>query len=334
MPRPTRLHVPGGVYHVVLRGNHRQPIFLAPSDRGMLDDLVAESLVRFGARVHAYCWMTNHVHLAIQVADTPLGPLAQRIAGRYARRLQQRLPTTGHLFEGRYRAVLVDADDHLLRLTRYIHLNPVRAGMVTDPADYPWSGHRAYLGLAHVPWLTTNFTLRVLGANLASARRAYSRMIALGGDPEDSRDFSRGAPADCRVLGPDRFLKRLATKRVETRVRSGPPGRGPAAGSGLELRLALGHDRPSLEQLLHKVAAECGVSVAAMTSASRSPVLTRARCAVAERALACGVASLSAVARRLNRSHSSLCEALERTRRRAAERSGRADPTDPTTGTS
>lgn len=324
MPRPTRLHVPGGLYHVILRGNHRQPIFLAPSDRTMLDDLVAESLARFGARVHAYCWMTNHVHLAVQVADTPLGPLVQRIAGQYARRVQQRLPTTGHLFEGRYRAVLVDADDHLLRLTRYIHLNPVRAEMVSDPADYPWSGHRAYLGLADVPWLTTDFTLRGLGANVASARRAYARVIALGGDPEDSVQYSRGVPGDCRVLGPDRFLKQLAARQAKARARRPEPGRGSD------------HDRPSLEQLVHEVASECGISVAAMTSASRSAPLTHARCVVAERALARGVASLSAVARHLNRSHSSLCEALERTRRRrlAAERPGPADPTDPTTGTS
>jgi REP element-mobilizing transposase RayT len=328
--------VPGGLYHVILRGNHRQPIFLAQSDRTMLDDVVAESLARFGARVHAYCWMTNHVHLAVQVADTPLGPLVQRIAGQYARRVQQRLPTTGHLFEGRYRAVLVDADDHLLRLTRYIHLNPVRAGMVSDPADYAWSGHRAYLGLADVPWLTTDFTLRGLGANVASARRAYAKVIALGGDPEDSVQYSRGVPGDCRVLGPDGFLKQLAARRAQARARRPEPGRGSD------------QDRPSLEQLVREVAAECGISVAAMTSASRSAPLTRARCAVAERALACGVASLSAVARRLNRSHSSLCEALERTRRRrlAAEQPGPADPagamgasdptdpTDPTTGTS
>ena len=324
MPRPTRLHVSGGLYHVILRGNHRQPIFLAPSDRTMLDDLVAESLARFGARVHAYCWMTNHVHLAVQVADTPLGPLVQRIAGQYARRVQQRLPTTGHLFEGRYRAILVDADDHLLRLTRYIHLNPVRAGLASDPADYAWSGHRAYLGLADVPWLTTDFTLRGLGANVASARRAYAKVIALGGDPEDSVQYSRGVPGDCRVLGPDRFLQQLAARQAPARARRPEPGRGSD------------HDRPSLEQLVHEVSTECGISVAAVTSASRSAPLTRARCAVAERALACGVASLSAVARRLNRSHSSLCEALARTRRRrlAAERPGPTDPTDPTTGTS
>lgn len=119
------------------------------------------------------------------------GPLVQRIAGRYARRLQRRLPTTGHLFEGRYRAVLVDADDHLLRLTRYIHLNPLRAGMVADPANYPWSGHLACLGIEDVPWLTTDLTLRVLGADVTSARRAYARMIALGGDPDDSVQNAR-----------------------------------------------------------------------------------------------------------------------------------------------
>lgn len=306
MPRPTRLHVPGGLYHVVLRGNHRQPIFFVPSDRKMLDDLVAEGLARFRARVHAYCWMTNHVHMAVQVGDTPLGPLVQRIAGQYARRLQRRLPTTGHLFEGRYRAVLVDADEHLLRLTRYIHLNPMRAGMVTDPVDYPWSGHRAYLGLASVPWLTTDFTLRMLGPDVPRARRAYRRMVALGCDPEDSERFGRGMPGNGRVLVPDRFLKDLAATRARAKRSSGSRrGRsGPRTG------------RPSLEQLLDEVAAEFGVEVAAITSPSRSSAFTQLRCTVAERALACGAASLSEVARRLNRSHSSLCEALERRRQR------------------
>ena len=190
MPRPPRLHVPGGVYHVILRGNHRQAVFIEPSDRAMLDDLVAETLERFDARAHAYCWMTNHMHLALQVADAPLGPIVRRIAGVYARRIQRRLPTTGHLFERRYRSVLVDADAHLLRLVRYIHLNPLRAGLVVDPADYPWSGHRAYLGLASVPWLTTEFTLRLLGTNRNRARRAYSRLISAGGDPDDSAQFS------------------------------------------------------------------------------------------------------------------------------------------------
>jgi REP element-mobilizing transposase RayT len=288
------LHVPGGVYHVILRGNHRQAVFIEPSDRAMLDDLVAETLERFDARAHAYCWMTNHMHLALQVADAPLGPIVRRIAGVYARRIQRRLPTTGHLFERRYRSVLVDADAHLLRLVRYIHLNPLRAGLVADPADYPWSGHRAYLGLASVPWLTTEFTLRLLGTNRNSARRAYSRLISAGGDPDDSAQFSRGMPGDTRVLGDDGFLARVSA----TRKRPPPKGSCP----------------PTLEQLIATVAKNAGCTVEALASASRARAVVDARCQVAERALASGVASISEIARRLNRSHSSLIEAVQRRR--------------------
>jgi len=110
-------------------------------------------------RVHAYCWMTNHVHLLMQVSEVTLGRAMQRIASRYARAVQKRRGTTGHLFERRHRAILIDADSYLLELIRYIHLNPVRARIVTDPADYPWSGHRAYLGLENTCWLTADFGL-------------------------------------------------------------------------------------------------------------------------------------------------------------------------------
>ena len=294
MPRPPRLHVPGGVYHVILRGNHRQAIFTEPSDRQMLDALVAETLERFDARAHAYCWMTNHMHLALQVADAPLGPIVRRIAGVYARRIQQRLPTTGHLFERRYRSVLVDADTHLLRLVRYIHLNPLRAGLVADPADYPWSGHRAYLGLASIPWLTTDFTLRLLGTNRSSARRAYARLISAGGDPDDSAQFSHGMPGDTRVLGDDGFLARIAATR-----RRVPPTR---------------PSLPTLEQVIAAAAREAGCTVEALASASKARAVADARCRVTERALAAGIASISEIARRLNRSHSSLIEALQRRR--------------------
>jgi len=294
MPRPPRLHVPGGVYHVILRGNHRQAIFTEPSDRQILDALVAETLERFDARAHAYCWMTNHMHLALQVADAPLGPIVRRIAGVYARRIQQRLPTTGHLFERRYRSVLVDADTHLLRLVRYIHLNPLRAGLVADPVDYPWSGHRAYLGLTSIPWLTTDFTLRLLGTNRSSARRAYARLISAGGDPDDSAQFSRGMPGDTRVLGDDGFLARVTATRK--RVPLTRPS------------------RPTLEQLIDAAAKEAGCTVEALASASKTRAVADARCRVTERALAAGVASISEIARRLNRSHSSLIEAMQRRR--------------------
>ncbi len=163
MPRPRRLHVPGGLYHAVLRGNHRQAIFCDGDDYLGFEEIVAHALDRYGASLFAYCWMTNHVHLAIRVADAPLGAVMSIVASRYARAKQRSLSTTGHLFERRYRARLVDADRYLLALVRYIHLNPVRARMVTDPRDYPWSSHRAYLGAPCPPWLRIEPVLGVLG---------------------------------------------------------------------------------------------------------------------------------------------------------------------------
>jgi REP element-mobilizing transposase RayT len=137
--------------HVILRGNHREPIFYCAADRDGFAALVGEVIERFRMCVHAYCWMTNHVHLLMQVNEVPLGQAMQRIASRYARSVQKRRTTTGHLFERRHRAILIDADSYLLELIRYIHLNPVRAHIVADPADFHWSGHRAYLGLETTP---------------------------------------------------------------------------------------------------------------------------------------------------------------------------------------
>jgi REP element-mobilizing transposase RayT len=125
MARRLRLHVPGGFYHVTLRGNHQQPIFFAATDRDLLNRIVAEAIAELRARIHAFCWMTNHVHLLVQVSDEPLGRLMHRIASKYARTVQARIATTGHLFERRYHAALVDTDRYLIAVLRYIHLNPV-----------------------------------------------------------------------------------------------------------------------------------------------------------------------------------------------------------------
>src|SRR5688500_17648376 len=124
MPRLPRLHVPGGCYHVILRGNHREPLFGSTADRDRLAALVAEALLAHNARVHAFCWMTNHLHALVQISDRPLGKLVQRIAVRYAKHRHRQMRTSGHLFERRYRAWLIDADAYFLTLLRYIHLNP------------------------------------------------------------------------------------------------------------------------------------------------------------------------------------------------------------------
>ena len=135
MARKPRVHVPGGIYHVMLRGNGGQDIFFEPEDRGEIYRLLGEGTARFEYRVHAYCLMSNHLHLAVEVGRIPLSRGMQNLAFRYTRWINRREKRMGHLFQGRYRALLVDRDAYLLELVRYIHLNPVRAGLVEEPLD-------------------------------------------------------------------------------------------------------------------------------------------------------------------------------------------------------
>ena len=159
MPRKPRLHYPGALYHVILRGNARQDIFFEDQDRYRLYLLLQEGVERFGHRILAFCLMTNHIHLAIQVGNVPLSRILQNLSFRYTRWVNWRQDRVGHLFQGRYKAFVVDAEPYLLELVAYLHLNPVRVGMASDAADYPWSSHRAYLGRELLPWLDSDFVL-------------------------------------------------------------------------------------------------------------------------------------------------------------------------------
>ncbi len=116
MARKPRLHVAGGLYHVMLRGNGGQAIFFADADRYHLYLLLQEGIERYGHRVHGFCCMSNHIHLAVQVADIPLAKIMQNLSFRYTRWINQRKKRVGHLFQGRYKAILVDAEGYLLQL--------------------------------------------------------------------------------------------------------------------------------------------------------------------------------------------------------------------------
>jgi putative transposase len=281
MSRAPRTHVPGGLYHVILRGNHQQAVFDLAADYQMFEDVVARALLRYDTRVHAYCWMPNHVHLAAQVGNERLGRLMQLVASMYARRKQRRVPTTGHLFERRYRAILVDTDAYWLTLVRYIHRNPVEAGIVPNCADYPWSSHRSYLGQAGPAWLTTAPTLAMFGESTSEAMVAYQRFVA---------DDTRAATVESVSRGrASMSAERLATFATDVR-----------------------RNIRSLEDVVIEVAAELDVDPRLLATGSRDSALVRARLEIARRALAAGVATLAAVAERLDRSSSTLSEQLSR----------------------
>lgn len=146
MARQPRVHLSGGYYHVMMRGNLGRDLFFSKSDRSHFLFLCQEGIERYGHRIHAFCLMDNHVHLLIQVGFVPLPKIIQNLSFRYTKFINRQTKETGHLFQGRYKAILVDADAYLLELSRYIHLNPVRSGLSEKPDDFEWSSHRAYIG--------------------------------------------------------------------------------------------------------------------------------------------------------------------------------------------
>lgn len=282
MARKPRIHVDGALYHVMLRGNGGQTIFLSDDDRDAFEALVAEGVSRFGHRIHAYCWMGNHVHLAIQVADTPLSKIMQNLAFRYTRFINRREERIGHLFQGRFKALLVDADSYLLELVRYIHLNPVRAKLVADPADYRWSGHLAYLGQVHKPWLTTDWTLSQIASSSDAARRAYGAFVQAGLN-EGHRDEFHRERLEGAILGADQFVEKIVSAQATQ-----PPR------------------RISLDAILQAVAHAWETSQEALRSPCRIRSIAEARSAAAYLVTEYGDGTLSSLGRLLNRDVSTL----------------------------
>jgi REP element-mobilizing transposase RayT len=187
--RKPRQHYGGAFYHFIARGNDRQPIFLTESDRRAFEGFLSDGVERFGHRIHAYCWMTNHVHMAVEVTTVPLSHIAHNLLFRYARWFLRKYGRSGHLFERRYRAVLIGTDAALQSLVRYIHLNPLRAALVDRPGSYPCSSYSAYsnLGSRGPSWLTRDFVLSLFGETRVgawAALRAFTE-LEVGDSAED-----------------------------------------------------------------------------------------------------------------------------------------------------
>lgn len=151
MSRPLRIEFPGAIYHMTARGDRREPIFVDDEDRNSLLDVVAKAMQRFDAQALAYCLMGNHYHFVLQTRQANLSRLMRQINGVYTQAFNRRHSKVGHLFQGRFKAVLVDRDAYLLAACRYVELNPVRAGIVDTPNAWPWSSYLAHVGEAHTP---------------------------------------------------------------------------------------------------------------------------------------------------------------------------------------
>lgn len=204
MARRTRHSLPGAIYHVMMRGNNGQSIFSSDCDRNRFCLLMQEGVERYKHRVLAFCFMSNHVHLAIQLGDISLSKICQNLSFRYTRFYNRKHATIGHLFQGRFRSILVDGNNYLRKLIRYIHLNPVRAGITDDPLLYPWSSHQAYLMQKEFTWLSRDVGLRFFGESHHVALERYHSFILSGIGLEEDIDFKRGITAG--IIGDELFI--------------------------------------------------------------------------------------------------------------------------------
>lgn len=240
MSRPLRLEYPGAVWHVTSRGNDGREVFRDDADRERFLSMLGRSVELFRWKLHAYVLMTNHYHLLVETPEPTLSRGMRELNGLNTQAFNRRHRRAGHLFQGRFKAILVEKDSHLLELCRYVVLNPVRAGAVTSARAWRWSSYRATAGLIPAPeWLETGWTLRQFGATRRKAVEGYRAFVAggkkagyepwenvkeqiyLGGDEflEEARGRATGRPKGKGIprrqqqppaLDPERAARKLA----------------------------------------------------------------------------------------------------------------------------
>lgn len=224
MARLPRLTVPGYPHHIIQRGNNRQAIFSSMADYQMLLSLLEENAQKFGVALHAYVLMSNHFHLlATPTTAEGLPQMMQAVGRRYVRHFNDSQGRSGTLWEGRYRSTVIETERYLLACMAYIDLNPVRAGMVRNPRDYPWSSHAHYVGLRTDKMVTPHSLFWTLGNTPFAREAAYAELVRAGTTPEQQQVLTRSALSGW-ALGGEGFVADLQ-KRTERRVSKNQPGR-------------------------------------------------------------------------------------------------------------
>jgi len=181
MARPLRIEYPEAVYHITSRGNGRNKIFKGDEDREVFLSNLGAVVTRYNWLCHAYCLMDNHYHLMVETPDANLSMGMRQLNGLYTQKYNRRHHKTGHLFEGRFKAILVEKDNYLLELCRYVVLNPVRAGMAERPEAWRWSSYQATAGLGkEADYLTTDWILGLFSSKRTLAQRQYRKFVREG----------------------------------------------------------------------------------------------------------------------------------------------------------
>ena len=206
MARPLRIEYDGAVYHVTSRGNERKSIFKDDEDRMFFLDILKKVNDKYNLLCHAYCLMNNHYHLVIETPDGNLSKGMKQINGVYTQTYNKRHNRVGHIFQGRYKAILIQKESHLLEVSRYVVLNPVRATAVKHPEEWKWSSYRGTAGNDNPhPCLTTDWLLGQFGSKKRQSEKKYSEFVTAGIDEEKIWKDVRGQS----ILGEDDFVEKF-----------------------------------------------------------------------------------------------------------------------------
>ena len=219
MARPLRVEYPGAFYHVTSRGNERRKIFHAKSDYEKFKTYLKESQEKFSYLLHSYVLMGNHYHLLIETPEGNLRRIMHYINGAYTNYVNRRKGRSGHLFQGRYKAILVDRDNYLLELSRYIHLNPVRAGIAESPQAYPCSSYPSFIHKKGEEIVFRDLILSMISNNEKDAPGKYKKFVESGMDQDlksPMHDVYGGS-----ILGSKQFIKGALSRIKETTFRKG-----------------------------------------------------------------------------------------------------------------
>ncbi len=322
MPRLSRIDAPGALHHIIIRGIERQAIFKDRIDRANFFKRLGTVLSETDTPCYAWVLMHNHVHMLLKTGLTPVATLMRRLLTGYAQQFNRRHRRHGQLFQNRYKSFLCQEDAYLLELVRYIHLNPLRAGVVKDLKalnNYAWCGHRVLMGKVSCDWQDRDYVLRLFGKKEGPARRAYAAFVAKGQNQGRRHDLVGGGlirsvggwvalkgyqregirvKGDERILGSSDFVEEVLKKADEE----------------LEQRTLLQAKGPDLEQLIKKAAKYYHIDMEDLKTASKARTVSLARsllCYIAVRKL---LFSCTEVARSLNISASAVSKAVTKGR--------------------
>jgi putative transposase len=206
MARPLRIQFPGALYHITARGNAKGNIFLNKDDFDDFLTILCKATKRYHLILHCYCLLHNHYHLLLETPEGNLSQGIRQLNGTYTQYFNKKYQRVGHLLQGRFKSILVEKENYLLELSRYISLNPIRANLVEDPKDWPWSSYRQTIGVARkIPCLSASWILSQFGADTKSARISYQDFVLSGIDKESPLKQVKGQI----FLGSDYFLAKM-----------------------------------------------------------------------------------------------------------------------------